>query len=107
VADDTITDAIPPSPGGGQQLHDLFFQDDLLSWLITAEPFDPLREFFPEQLVPRSPDVAHGCQSSCWLSHDLGDSVAADAYCLDAWEHGWQQCAVLAASLSRSGLPSA
>ncbi|MGH3922551.1 MAG: tetratricopeptide repeat protein [Pseudonocardiaceae bacterium] len=25
-----------------------------------------------------------------WLSHDLGDSVAADAYCLDAWEHGWQ-----------------
>jgi hypothetical protein len=25
-----------------------------------------------------------------WLSHDLGDAVAADAYCLDAWEHGWQ-----------------
>ena len=25
-----------------------------------------------------------------WLSHDLGDSVAADAYCLDAWGHGWQ-----------------
>lgn len=25
-----------------------------------------------------------------WLSHDLGDEVAADAYCLDAWEHGWQ-----------------
>lgn len=25
-----------------------------------------------------------------WLSHDLGDAVTADAYCLDAWEHGWQ-----------------
>jgi tetratricopeptide (TPR) repeat protein len=25
-----------------------------------------------------------------WLSHDLGDTVAADAYCLDAYEHGWQ-----------------
>jgi hypothetical protein len=25
-----------------------------------------------------------------WLSHDLGDNVAADAYCLDAYEHGWQ-----------------
>lgn len=25
-----------------------------------------------------------------WLSHDLGDTVAADAYCLDGWEHGWQ-----------------
>ena len=25
-----------------------------------------------------------------WLSHDLGDAVAAEAYCLDAWEHGWQ-----------------
>ncbi len=25
-----------------------------------------------------------------WLSHDLGESVVADAYCVDAWEHGWQ-----------------
>ncbi|MGH3870789.1 MAG: hypothetical protein ACRDSR_04615 [Pseudonocardiaceae bacterium] len=25
-----------------------------------------------------------------WLSHDLGDNVAADAYGLDAYEHGWQ-----------------
>jgi transcriptional regulator with XRE-family HTH domain/tetratricopeptide (TPR) repeat protein len=25
-----------------------------------------------------------------WLSHDLGDPVTAEAYCLDAWEHGWQ-----------------
>jgi hypothetical protein len=25
-----------------------------------------------------------------WLSHDLGDSTTARAYCLDAWEHGWQ-----------------
>ena len=25
-----------------------------------------------------------------WLSHDLGDAVVADAYCVDAWEHGWQ-----------------
>ncbi|HET9257134.1 MAG TPA: hypothetical protein VFO16_18315, partial [Pseudonocardiaceae bacterium] len=25
-----------------------------------------------------------------WLSNDLGDPVAADAHCLDAWEHGWQ-----------------
>ncbi|MBV9141117.1 MAG: hypothetical protein JO115_09385 [Pseudonocardiales bacterium] len=25
-----------------------------------------------------------------WLSYDLGDAIAADAYCLDAWEHGWQ-----------------
>ncbi len=25
-----------------------------------------------------------------WLSHDLGNAVAADAYCVDAWEHGWQ-----------------
>jgi hypothetical protein len=25
-----------------------------------------------------------------WLSHDLGDSLAGEAYCLDAWEHGWQ-----------------
>jgi hypothetical protein len=25
-----------------------------------------------------------------WLSHDLGDPLAAEAHCLDAWEHGWQ-----------------
>jgi hypothetical protein len=25
-----------------------------------------------------------------WLSHDLGHSVTGQAYCLDAWEHGWQ-----------------
>jgi len=25
-----------------------------------------------------------------WLSHDLGDSLTGEAYCLDAWEHGWQ-----------------
>ena len=25
-----------------------------------------------------------------WLSVDLGDLVAAEAHCLDAWEHGWQ-----------------
>ncbi len=25
-----------------------------------------------------------------WLSHDLGDSLAGEIYCLDAWEHGWQ-----------------
>ena len=25
-----------------------------------------------------------------WLSHDLGDPVTAEAYCVDAWEHGWQ-----------------
>ena len=25
-----------------------------------------------------------------WLSHDLGEPVVADAYCVDAWEHGWQ-----------------
>jgi hypothetical protein len=25
-----------------------------------------------------------------WLSHDLGDSLAGEVYCLDAWEHGWQ-----------------
>jgi transcriptional regulator with XRE-family HTH domain len=25
-----------------------------------------------------------------WLSIDLGDLVAAEAYCLDAWERGWQ-----------------
>jgi tetratricopeptide (TPR) repeat protein len=25
-----------------------------------------------------------------WLSNDLGDPVAAEAHCLDAWEHGWQ-----------------
>jgi tetratricopeptide (TPR) repeat protein len=25
-----------------------------------------------------------------WLSHDLGDSRGGEAYCLDAWEHGWQ-----------------
>jgi transcriptional regulator with XRE-family HTH domain len=25
-----------------------------------------------------------------WLSHDLGDSRTGEAYCLDAWEHGWQ-----------------
>jgi hypothetical protein len=25
-----------------------------------------------------------------WLSHDLGDSLAAEAHSLDAWEHGWQ-----------------
>jgi len=27
---------------GGQQFHDPLFQDGLLSWLIIAEPFDPL-----------------------------------------------------------------
>ena len=25
-----------------------------------------------------------------WLSNDLGDPVASEAHCLDAWEHGWQ-----------------
>lgn len=25
-----------------------------------------------------------------WLNHDLGDSRTGEAYCLDAWEHGWQ-----------------
>jgi hypothetical protein len=25
-----------------------------------------------------------------WLSHDLGDPLAGEVYCLDAWEHGWQ-----------------
>lgn len=25
-----------------------------------------------------------------WLSHDLGDSTTGEAYCLDAWQHGWQ-----------------
>jgi len=25
-----------------------------------------------------------------WLSHDLGDALTGEAYCLDAWEHGWQ-----------------
>jgi hypothetical protein len=25
-----------------------------------------------------------------WLAHDLGDAIAADAHCIDAWEHGWQ-----------------
>ncbi len=25
-----------------------------------------------------------------WLGHDLGDSLTGEAYCLDAWEHGWQ-----------------
>ncbi len=25
-----------------------------------------------------------------WLSIDLGDLAAAEAHCLDAWEHGWQ-----------------
>ncbi len=25
-----------------------------------------------------------------WLSNDLGDPLAAEAHCLDAWEHGWQ-----------------
>jgi hypothetical protein len=25
-----------------------------------------------------------------WLSHDLGDPLAGEAHCLDAWEHGWQ-----------------
>jgi transcriptional regulator with XRE-family HTH domain len=25
-----------------------------------------------------------------WLHHDLGDSRTGEAYCTDAWEHGWQ-----------------
>ena len=25
-----------------------------------------------------------------WLNHDLGDSRTGEAYCADAWEHGWQ-----------------
>ncbi|MGH3647401.1 MAG: helix-turn-helix domain-containing protein [Micromonosporaceae bacterium] len=25
-----------------------------------------------------------------WLSNDLGDPRAAEAHCIDAWEHGWQ-----------------
>lgn len=25
-----------------------------------------------------------------WLSHDLGSARTGEAYCLDAWEHGWQ-----------------
>jgi hypothetical protein len=25
-----------------------------------------------------------------WLSHDLGDPLAAETHCVDAWEHGWQ-----------------
>ena len=25
-----------------------------------------------------------------WLAHDLGNPWAAEAYCIDAWQHGWQ-----------------
>lgn len=25
-----------------------------------------------------------------WLAHDLGDPTAAAAYCVDAWQYGWQ-----------------
>lgn len=29
-------------------------------------------------------------ETLAWLAHDLGDTVAADAYCIDAWEHAAQ-----------------
>lgn len=83
--------------------------DSVVSDLAATTNHTPPGELFPkarwyrrqtEDLIAGRHTLREGRELYChagslsiilaWLSIDLGDLAAAEAHCLDAWEHGWQ-----------------